>query len=122
MRGVRKSRQRVVIETRNYSQPPTLYQTPVASQEIVPVKHEPQHKPDEEAAQHKRELAAADMERAEALKITYCRLLDAIEAELDGCTDARRITTLISKQASTEKKVHELDHKIEKLYFTANAV
>ena len=71
-------------------------------------------------AQHKRELALADMERFEALKADYIRLLDAIEGELKNCTEKRRVS-LLSKLVSVEQKVHNLDHKIESAYYAANA-
>ena len=63
-----------------------------------------------------REIALADIERWRSLKETYLRLLEAIETELTDCTDARRITTLLTRQANTEAKLHNLDRRMEKAY------
>ena len=67
---------------------------------------------------YKRELAKADAARMTAQKATLIRLLDSIEREISETNDSKRITTLLSKQATTEAKLSTLDHKIESLYYT----
>ena len=78
--------------------------------------------PESDADRQKRELAAADIERWKSMKETYRRLLDALEEELESCTNPQRRTVILNKIAVTERKTHDLDHRIEKLYYTANAV
>ena len=67
---------------------------------------------------YKRELAKADAARMTAQKATLIRLLDSIEREISETNDSKRITTLLSKQSSTEAKIYNLDHKIEQAYYT----
>lgn len=74
-----------------------------------------------EKAERERVLASADMERLEAQKITLVKLLEAIEAELDGTTDQKRITTLLSKQVSVESKLYNLDRRIDRAYMLARS-
>ena len=74
-----------------------------------------------EKAERERVLASADMERLEAQKNTLVKLLEAIEAELDGTTDQKRITTLLSKQVSVESKLYNLDRRIDRAYMLARS-
>lgn len=66
-----------------------------------------------------RQLAESDIDRWEGLKTTYIRLLEAIDSELETTTDPKRITTLLTRQANTEAKVHNLDRRIEKATLVA---
>ena len=76
----------------------------------------------QQKAEYEALVARNDLDRLENEKITLCKLLDAIEAELQTASKPQRITTLLSKQSSTERQLHALDRKIEKAYYTANAV
>ena len=67
-------------------------------------------------------IAQADIDRYEAEKTILIKLLEAIETELQTASKPQRITTLLSKPSSTERQLHALDRKIEKAYYTANAV
>ena len=77
----------------------------------------------EREALHKKwneqQIARNDLDRYAAERETLMRLLDAITAELEGDPDSRRTTTLLSRQASVEAKLHTLERKIERAYFTA---
>ena len=72
-------------------------------------------------AAQERELAAADIDRLQAERQTYIRLLDAIEAELDQTGNQKRIVSLLSKQASIESKLHTLDRRIDRAYMAARS-
>lgn len=74
-----------------------------------------------EKAEREKVLAAADMERLEAQKITLVKLLEAIEAELDGTTDQKRITTLLSKQVTVENRLYNLDRRIDRAFMLARS-
>lgn len=66
-------------------------------------------------------MAKNDLDRLEVEKKTLIRLLEAIEAELQTATKPQRITTLLTKQSTTERQLHALDRKLEKAYYVANA-
>ena len=73
-------------------------------------------------ALYQAEIAKNDIDRLECEKITLEKLLEAIETELQTATKPQRITTLLTKQSTTERQIHNLDRKIERAYYTANAV
>ena len=75
-----------------------------------------------ERRQYEALIAKNDLDRLECEKVTLIRLLDAIEAELKTEDKPQRITTLLTKQSTTERQIHALDRKIERAYYTANAV
>ncbi len=75
----------------------------------------------QEKAQQEKELAAADLDRLQAEKQSYMRLLDAIETELEQTGNQKRIVSLLSKQASIESKLHGLDRKLDRAYMTARS-
>ena len=70
-------------------------------------------------AEIERDLAAADVDRLEAQKETLVKLLDAIEAELDDTADPKRITALLTRQATTESKIYSIDRRIDRAYMRA---
>ena len=65
--------------------------------------------------------AEADLEYLDGLRAGYMDLLDALEEELNASTtsDKRRLT-LRRQMLNTEEKLHRLDTKMAKAYFTAN--
>ena len=72
-----------------------------------------------EKAEQDRQLAAADIDRCQAQKETLMRLLDSIETELQTTADQKRITTLLTKQASVENRLYNLDRRLDKAWATA---
>ena len=74
-----------------------------------------------EKDEQERQLAAADLDRLQAERQTYIRLLDAVTAELDQTGNQKRIVSLLSKQASIESKLHTLDRRIDRAYMTARS-
>ena len=63
-----------------------------------------------------REFALADMERCEVQRTTLIKLLEAIEQELALTEDPKRITTLLSKQASTESRLYAIDRRRDRAF------
>lgn len=70
-------------------------------------------------AEQDRQLAAADIDRCQAQKETLMRLLDSIETELQTAADQKRITTLLTRQASVENRLYNLDRRLDKAWATA---
>ena len=71
--------------------------------------------------EYERQQAEADLEYLDGLRAGYIDLLDALEEELNASTtsDKRRLT-LRRQMLNTEEKLHRLDTKMAKAYFTAN--
>lgn len=71
--------------------------------------------------EYERQQAEADLEYLDGLRAGYMDLLDALEEELNASTtsDKRRLT-LRRQMLNTEEKLHRLDTKMAKAYFTAN--
>ena len=71
--------------------------------------------------EYERQQAEADLEYLDGLRAGYMDLLDALEEELNASTtsDKRRLT-LRRQMLTTEEKLHRLDAKMAKAYFTAN--
>ena len=74
-----------------------------------------------EKAEQERQLAAADLDRLQAERQTYIRLLDAVTAELDQTGNQKRIVTLLTKQASIESKLNTIDRRIDRAFMTARS-
>lgn len=68
-----------------------------------------------------KQSAQADLERLEAMRETLIVLLEAIDAELAGSVKPQRITTLRTRQASTEARLHDIDRKIERAFDAVHA-
>lgn len=68
-----------------------------------------------------KQSAQADLERLGAMRETLIVLLEAIDAELASAPKPQRITTLRTRQASTEAKLHRLDQQIVKAYDVVHA-
>lgn len=73
--------------------------------------------------EYERQQAEADLEYLDGLRAGYMDLLDALEEEMHAATtsDKRRLT-LRRQMLNTEEKLHRLDAKMAKAYFTANTV
>ena len=71
--------------------------------------------------EHERQQAEADLEYLDGLRAGYMNLLDALEEEMNASTtsDKRRLT-LRRQMLNTEEKLHRLDTRMAKAYFTAN--
>lgn len=88
-----------------------LYQR--EQEQLAAIVQAEQTQPDMVPQTDRQRLARADLERYKSQRETLLNLLDAIEAEISETTDRKRITALLSKQATTENKLFKVEHLID---------
>ena len=109
----------ISVKSRKPKSVTTYEPAPLSPSEIAKMQREHEKR---QKALYQAEIAKNDIDRLECEKITLEKLLEAIETELQTATKPQRITTLLTKQSTTERQIHNLDRKIERAYYTANAV
>ncbi len=73
--------------------------------------------------EYERQQAETDLEYLEGLRAGYMDILDILEEELnDSTTSDKRRLTIRRQMLTTEEKLHRLDAKMAKAYFTANLI
>ena len=109
----------ISVKSRKPKTVTTYKPAPLSPAEVAKMQREHEKR---QKALYQAEIAKNDIDRLECEKITLEKLLEAIETELQTATKPQRITTLLTKQSTTERQIHNLDRKIERAYYTANAV